>query len=180
MPSAKICPNCFRSYPDLTLNFCLDDGRPLSDSFEFSLPDREAEVETQVRQRPIKRTGSVDENWKYQKTARTMSEHPVSDAPSVSDRPRSKWTSSDELRQITFEVTGLHTFHAQENLEILRKHLNEQIDSRFFTKTTWQLGKGHFYTKSGRMTFDFQPKANPKGIRFLLEVITCVGRTPSS
>jgi len=35
MTLIKVCPNCLRSYPDISLNFCTDDRAALSQSLEI-------------------------------------------------------------------------------------------------------------------------------------------------
>ena len=51
MSLLKVCPNCYRSYPDTSLNFCTADGSALSQPFEIPMCSEEAEVEIVVRQR---------------------------------------------------------------------------------------------------------------------------------
>lgn len=173
MPLAKVCPNCFRSYPDITLNFCLEDGDALSDSFEFSVPTEVFEAETEIKRRS--RLDPSNEEWEYRKTQRIQSEHPVSSSPVMSERIRSEWTSSDFLREITFQITGNHTFHAAENLEILRHFLNTKFAHKLFWKTTWQNGRGHFHSESYRFTYDFRSSADPNAVHFLISVLEFLG-----
>ena len=54
MSLIKVCPNCYRSYSDISLNFCTADGSALSQQFEIPMGADEAEVETLVRQRIAK------------------------------------------------------------------------------------------------------------------------------
>lgn len=183
MTQQKMCPHCYRTYPDITLNFCLDDGSILSDSFERATPTEQTEIETVVRSGDAIYSSSDDINsWNYKKTDRTRSEHPISTSTETSSRHFSEWTSSDFVREITFQVTGHHTHHAQECLELMRHFLNQFIGSEEmrFRKTTWQNGKAHFYTKIGRLTYDFQRLTNPSATDFLLQVLSFStgGETP--
>ncbi|QQS40271.1 MAG: hypothetical protein IPM63_13010 [Acidobacteriota bacterium] len=81
-----------------------------------------------VRQVDSEQKARLD-GWKYEKTVRTAEEHPVLETEPVFERPFEAWTSSDFIRETTFGVTGKHTFHAQENLEILREYLNRSINA---------------------------------------------------
>jgi serine/threonine protein kinase len=109
------------------------------------------------------------DSWKYEKTIRRKEEYPVLDSEPVFERPRHKWTSSDYVREITFHITGKHTFHAQENLEILRSHFNELIgdENKILRRSAMQLGKGIFENYDGVFTFNFQSSANPTKENFL-------------
>ncbi len=174
MIQQKKCPHCFRSYPDITLNFCLDDGSVLSDSFEMPNFAEKAEIDTVVRSENERKSDDRDlDSWTYQKTVRTQSEHPISTSPQTSSRHYSEWTASDFVREITFQVTGHHTHHAQECLELMRHFLNQFIGNHqiMFRKTTWQNGKAHFYSNLGRFTYDFQRLNNPSATDFLLRVL---------
>lgn len=186
MSLAKACPHCRRLYTDVSLNFCLQDGETLSGEFEFPefidsqsevvtetrvLPEVETLVRSKSRKSRVKSSPIEGDEWVYQKTKRTESAHPELTSANTSTRPISKWTSSDYVRQITFEITGKHTFHAQENLEILRKFLNGRMSRGKFKKTSWRLGHGLFENAEGRFDYDFQKSANPTATKFLLELI---------
>src|SRR5689334_8743589 len=62
MTLLKVCPNCYRSYPDISQNYCTDDGSVLSEPFPIPVKNEEAEVETVIRQPKVVRVtrpGSV-------------------------------------------------------------------------------------------------------------------------
>ena len=54
MSLIKICPNCYRSYPDISLNFCTDDGSILSQPVEIPVAADQSEIETVIRPRFVK------------------------------------------------------------------------------------------------------------------------------
>ena len=62
-------------------------------------------------------------------------------------------------------VSGLvgATIHAQENLEILRNHINKAIESpnEKFKLSAWHLGTGRFENDERVFAYDFQKKASP-------------------
>lgn len=184
----KSYPSCSRSYSDLSLSFCLEDGSLLSapyDSKDFQVsPDKDEEI-TLVKS-PDKKIANLNAReekhidrarkhelnyWKYEKKERTKKEYPILDSKPIFDRPKHKWTSSDYAREITFQTTGKHTFHAQENLEILREFLNNSVNdkNKILKKSTWRLGVGNFYSFEGRFSYDFQKKNNPTKEEFLKE-----------
>jgi hypothetical protein len=81
---------------------------------------------------------------------------------------------------VTFQITGHHTFHAQENLEILRAFLNRFIGDEdvLIRKSTWQNGRAHFHSYEGKFTYDFRREATPTARDFLLRLIAFLtGRT---
>jgi hypothetical protein len=90
------------------------------------------------------------------------------------------WTASDFAREITFQITGNRTFHAQENLEILRAFLNRFIGDEdvLFRKTTWQNGRAHFHSFEGKFTYDFRREAAPSERDFLLRLVAFVTGRP--
>jgi hypothetical protein len=62
MTLLKVCPNCYRSYPDITQNYCTDDGSALSEPFPIPVKNEEPEIETVIRQPKVFRAirpGSV-------------------------------------------------------------------------------------------------------------------------
>jgi hypothetical protein len=112
-------------------------------------------------------------SWKYERTAGTEIEYPISNSPNTSGRPEAEWTSSDFVREICYELTGTHTFHAQDNLEIIRHFINEHIhdQNKIFRRSAWQLGNLIFESYEGIFRYDFQKKANPNLRTFLLELL---------
>lgn len=174
MTQLKKCPHCFRSYPDISLNFCLDDGAILSDSFEDATTTDADEIETRVRIPRKKRTDIEElDSWQYEKTVRTKSEHPISTSSKTSDKPFEEWTASDFVRNVTYQITGSHTFHAQECLELLRNYVNSFIGNEdlVFRKSSWQLGRAHFYSYRRRFTYNFQKQGLPSATDFLLNLL---------
>jgi hypothetical protein len=198
MSEIKSCPSCNRSYSDLSFSFCLADGALLSasyDSDEIQPDDAEGETRISLRKKKFEEPTLVKssediplvskqsklkispakkrelDSWKYEKSIRTKDEYPIINTTPTSDRPIHKWKSSDYVREITFQITGKHTFHAQENLEILRECLNEKIidENKILKRSTWYLGKGSFESYEGKFTFDFQKNANPTAEKFIKE-----------
>lgn len=112
------------------------------------------------------------DSWKYEKTLRRQDEHPILETEPVSERRRNEWTSSDYVREITFQITGKHTFHAQENMELLREFLNKSIndENKVLRRSAMQLGKGIFENYKGLFYFDFQSKEHPTKEKFLNEI----------
>jgi hypothetical protein len=53
MSLIKVCPNCYRSYPDISLNYCTDDGSVLSQPIEIRMNAAETEIETVIRDRIV-------------------------------------------------------------------------------------------------------------------------------
>ena len=51
MSKIKSCPNCNRSYSDLSLSFCLEDGSLLSASFELEDEEVVQNVQKGIRSR---------------------------------------------------------------------------------------------------------------------------------
>jgi hypothetical protein len=49
MTVIKVCPTCFRGYPDVSLNYCIDDGSELSEPLTVSTGADEQEVQTVIR-----------------------------------------------------------------------------------------------------------------------------------
>lgn len=184
----KSCPNCSRSYSDLSLSFCLEDGSLLSspyNSADFQVnADKDEEItlvkssDDKIENLSAQSKRYIDtarkhelDYWKYEKKERTKKEFPLLDFQPTSARPKHKWTSFDYVREITFQVTGKHTFHAQENLELLREHLNRLITdaNKVLRKSTLRLGVGNFYSYVGEFSYDFQEKSNPTKEEFLKE-----------
>src|SRR5687767_14264712 len=96
----KRCPHCYRSYSDISINFCMEDGSVLTDSLDMPAVTEGHEIETLVRQGNEQVSGSKPredwlENWQPAKTPRTRSEHPISSSPKTSVKPFAEWTSSD-------------------------------------------------------------------------------------
>lgn len=114
--------------------------------------------------------------WKYQKTKRTESVHAIVNTPQISDKPRSQWKSSQLVREITYHITGRHTYHAQENLELLRKFLNRSIkdENKIFRKTTWRIPTGRFESYDGIFAYSFRDTDEPTMKKVLLELLRFV------
>lgn len=189
----KSCSSCSRSYSDISLSFCLEDGSLLSAPYnsegfqlEFEknkIEDKDEEItlmkssgNNQVNLESLEGYSDFVKNRenlskKYRKTLRTEKEYPILDSKPIFERPSTKWSSSDLIRQITYEITGLHTFHAQENIVILREFLNEFIitnNRKFLEESNIRLGVAYFYTRKGEsFTYDFQKKNNPSKEDFL-------------
>lgn len=199
MFKVKSCPSCNRSYSDLSLSFCLEDGSLLSAAYNsdeiqinssdlqinLSFNETNYDDETLVKQsgeKPlVSKTSKIYispakkrelDSWKYTKKQRTKEEYPILDSVPTSDRPTAKWTSSDNVREITFQITGKHTFHAQENLEILREFINNSIrdENKILRRSAMRLGSGIFENYEGVFSFDFQSKSNPTKDSFLEEL----------
>ena len=181
MNTIKSCPSCNRSYSDLTLSFCLEDGSRLFDSLELKEDKGEETVVRSSSDRDmgsdyLKRHSEFVANHdkivrKFAKTERTEKEYPILNSEPVFKGPASRTSSSDYIRKITFEITELHTDHAQENLVILREYFNEFVidkGNKLLVNSTMQNGVAKFYTRSGqRFTYDFQKKNSPTKEDFL-------------
>lgn len=190
MSIMKSCSNCRRSYSDLSLSFCLEDGSLLpapynSEDFKSVLTNNiigdDDEEDTLIKSSGNNRVDSEGYSdfvknrellsKKYRKTFRTQKEYPILNSKPTFKRPLAKWTSSDFITLITYDITGLHTFHAQENIVILREFLNEFIitrESKFLEESNMRLGVAYFYTRRGEsFTYDFQKKHNPSKEDFL-------------
>lgn len=183
MSEIKSCPSCNRSYSDLSLSFCLEDGSLLSASHE--LTEFKNEVETLVRSSGeksldpdfVKRYSEFVTNRdkiaeKFNKTERTKEEHPILNSQPEFKKKLKDWKASEYTRKITFEITGLHTYHAQENLVILKEYINEFIidkGNKIIDETTMSLGVGNFYTRNRQsgFSYSFKKEDNPTKESFL-------------
>jgi hypothetical protein len=175
----KSCPSCGRTYSDLSLSFCLEDGTLLSADHPINddeavirsspLPPINSEHHAKYAEFVADREKLADQ---FKKTKRTEKVHPILNTAPESKKPIKKWSSSDFVRKITYEITGLQTFHAQKNLVILREYLNEFVidqDDKLLTDSRLRLGVANFYFSSGKIAFsyDFQNKNNPSKEEFL-------------
>ena len=66
MAVIKVCPICFRSYLDISLNFCIHDGSVLSQPMDVVVGTTDEEIETVIRQ-PKVQTNSDEPSRKAPK-----------------------------------------------------------------------------------------------------------------
>lgn len=208
MKPIKICPLCRSSFTDLSLSYCLSDGTPLSepegseDSNVFEDHSDPEEI-TQMRLRgdfsnshnafaegliskigehttkqPHKFSRRHLDSWTYVKSARTKDLYPVLDSKPSNGRAYDSWTSSDYVRDITYQMTGYQTFHAQENLELLRFFLNLFIasETKKLRMSTWSSGRANFYSYEDTFSYDFKEKSAPRLSGFLIAFIGFLNR----
>jgi len=113
---------------------------------------------------------------KFNKTQNTNQEFPIFHPEGVFEKPLNDWTHSEIIRLITFQITGMHTHHAQENLVILREFVNNfLIDKQMdpFHDSTLQNGIGHFYTSTRRrFSYDFTKNNKPSKEDFVSKLMT--------
>ncbi len=108
---------------------------------------------------------------KFKITHRTSIRYPILDSAPIFEISKDNWTSSEYIRFITYSITGFHTFHATDNLVILREFLNQTrlVGRKPFIESTLANGKGNFYTvnRKTKFSFDFQKKKNPTAEKFM-------------
>jgi hypothetical protein len=187
MSEIKSCPSCNRSYSDSSLSFCLEDGSLLSASHELKANDKDEEAtlvrssgnsdvdldESKRRLRFIENRESIAQ--KFKKTQRTEDELPILNSEPTYKGRDNRWSAADEIRKITYEITGVHTYHAQENVVILREFFNEfkiKDENKLLEDSTMCLGEANFYTakRKKRFSYNFQPRNNPTKEKFLKEL----------
>ncbi|MBK9153961.1 MAG: hypothetical protein IPM25_07045 [Chloracidobacterium sp.] len=108
---------------------------------------------------------------KFVKTANTRDHFPIYFPCHLFDQNVEEWTGSDFIRLITFQITGMYTFHAQENVIILQEYINEFLlppHAVPFSKSTMANSSANF--KDGEkilFSYSFQTKENPTREDFL-------------
>ncbi len=113
----------------------------------------------------------------YEKTPNTNEMFPIYFPALIFEEELAEWTHDHYIRLITWEITGLYTKHAQENLVILREYLNQFVlgtEARII-RTTLSRGKAYLYYSNGRrLEYDFQKVNNPTSEDFLSRIQTPV------
>jgi len=72
MTLIRVCPNCLRSYPDITLNFCTDDGSALSGPLNIPTASEDDETETVIRNQYSRSTKAKPPNSYKKETERLI------------------------------------------------------------------------------------------------------------
>jgi hypothetical protein len=117
------------------------------------------ETTTETTEQPKQPKFHKLENWTWEKTPRTSETFPIlKTEPKL--RPMKNRTSSDWITKLTWEITGTHTKHSQENLEILRNHFNKTLKligtKHELKQTTSSLGNGTFRTLHLEIKINFK------------------------
>lgn len=110
----------------------------------------------------------------FKKTPNTIEVFPIHFPETIFDRDIADWTHEHYIRLITWEITGVYTKHAQENLVILQEYLNTflNLGMKFqIVRTTLSQGVARFYLSDGKhFPYDFQKKESPTNEGFLAAI----------
>ena len=110
----------------------------------------------------------------FHKTSNTQEVFPIHFPETIFDCDIDDWTHEHYIRLVTWEITGVYTKHAQENLVILQEYLNTFVNQGkdvHISRSTLSRGVAYFYLLDGRhFPYDFQKEKSPTKEDFIASI----------
>lgn len=147
MSKIKSCPNCNRSYSDLSFSFCLADGALLSASYESNeIHSNDVEIETRISlkekrfEEPTlvkssdkhspKESKKVQKSTLIDKSNPELSRSQREETGLSTENPKRGNRESDtywHTRALTHSILGKHYRTPQYNMKLLMDYLNSKL-----------------------------------------------------